>query len=74
MRLPIILTKFIKWRYSHLVTFSLAGASLELFMNFFHVGDARIYRSIRESMSTQKAVAEFEAEKSFFENVVSNDD
>lgn len=64
------LTNFIKWRYSHYVICFTAGASLELFMNFFHVGEANIYRSIRKSLSTSSAEKRFEAEKFLYERVM----
>lgn len=74
MKLPVILANFINRRYSHIVIFSTAGAGLELFMNFFHIGEVNIYRSIKRSLSTTAAQQQFEAEKSIFERVESSDD
>lgn len=56
------------------VIFFLAGAGLEVFMNFFHVGEANIYRSIRKSLSTSRAESQFEAERKIYERIVEEDD
>lgn len=74
MKLPYLLTNYIRWPYSHYLTFSVAGAGLELFMNFFHVGEASIYRSIKKNLSTERAESTFEAEKSVFERVEADDE
>lgn len=74
MKLPDLLINFIKWRYSHLVTFSIAGAGLELFMNLFHIGEANIYRSIKKVASDEKAKSAFEEERRVYESVEIDDD
>lgn len=43
-------------------------------MNFFHVGEANIYRSIRRSLSSSQAEGQFEAERLVFERVNSDGD
>lgn len=43
-------------------------------MNFFHVGEANIYRSINRSLSTSKAESQFEAERLLYEAVISSAD
>lgn len=73
MRLPVPISNFIKWKYSHIVTFFIAGAGLELFMNFFHIGEANIYRSIKKNLSTSEAERRFEAERMLFEKVQASD-
>lgn len=55
--------------YSHYVIFFSSGAGLELFMNFFHVGDASIYRSIKKNISTSRAQEQFEVEREIFEKI-----
>lgn len=57
-------------RRNQYVLFFLGGAGLELFMNFFHVGEANIYRSIRKSLSTSAAESQFEAEKRVYERII----
>lgn len=73
MKLPAQVSNFIRWKYSHIVTFFITGASLELFMNFFHIGEANIYRSIKKNLSTSEAERRFEAERMLFENVEASD-
>lgn len=51
------------------ITLFCAGAGLELFMNFFHVGEANIYKSISRAMSTANAEKQFEAERLLFEKL-----
>lgn len=65
-------TNFIEWRYSHYITCFTAGAGLELFMNFFQVGEANIYRSIKRTLSTTRAEEQFEAERAVFERFQSS--
>lgn len=74
MKLPAPLREFINWKYSHYVTFFSAGAGLELFMNYFHIGEANIYNSIRRSLSTSQAEKQFEAERHLFERVNNSGD
>lgn len=74
MKLPKQIQNFINWKYSHYVSSFCAGAGLELFMNFFHVGEANIYRSINRSLSTSKAESQFEAERLLYEAVISSAD
>lgn len=62
MKLPAQVGKYLDWKYSHYVTFFAAGAGLELFMNYFHIGEANIYRSIRKNLSTSRAQDQFEFE------------
>lgn len=52
------------------ITSFCAGAGLELFMNFFHVGEASIYRSISRNMSTSNAERQFEAERLLYEKFI----
>lgn len=73
MRLPDQVSKFIEWKYSHIVACFIAGAGLELFMNFFHIGEANIYRSIKKNLSTSEAEKRFEAERMLFEKLEGND-
>lgn len=44
-----------------------AGASLELFMNYFHVGEANIYKSIEKRTSDSIAQSRFDMERFIFE-------
>lgn len=60
-----------KYRY---VTFFCAGAGLELFMNFFHIGEANIYRSIERAISTSNAEQQFNSEKQLYESLVMDTD
>lgn len=71
MKLPLAtnLSKLLKWRYSQYVIIFSAGAGLELFMNFFHVGEISIYRSIKRSLSDSRAEEQFLREKSLFETI-----
>lgn len=74
MKLPISIQSYMDWKYSHYVTCFCAGAGLELFMNFFHVGEVNIYRSIKRSLSDSRAESKFEAERLFFEKINSSED
>lgn len=73
MKLPAPISNFIKWKYSHIVIFFTAGVSLELFMNFFHIGEANIYRSVKKNLSSSEAERRFEAERMLFEKVEASD-
>lgn len=57
--------------YIHLPIAFFAGASLELFMNFFYIGEANIYRSIEKNMSDSIAENKFLMEKQIFEELLS---
>lgn len=49
--------------------FFLAGVGLELFMNFFHIGEANIYRSILKNISQEEAERRFLVEKELYETI-----
>ena len=55
--------------YSHYVIFFSTGVGLELFMNFFQVGEVSIYRSIKKNISSSRAQEEFELERELFEKI-----
>ena len=70
LRLPLASQfRSLQWRHGHYVLFFSAGAGLELFMNFFHVGEVNIYRSIKRSMSDSRAIKQFELEKNLYEKI-----
>lgn len=74
MRLPISTSSIFRGRYRYYVTFFIAGAGLEMFMNLFHVGEANIYRSINKSLSTSRAESQFEQERQLYEKIESSED
>jgi low temperature requirement protein LtrA len=57
--------------YSHYVIFFSAGVGLELFMNYFHIGEANIYRSIKKNISASRAQEQFDLEKQIYEHIES---
>lgn len=61
--IPPFVDTFLPPRYRPVVICFFGGAGLELFMNFFHIGEASIYRSILKNMSDTLAQNQFEAEK-----------
>lgn len=63
------LKRVINLPYSHYVIFFTAGAGLELFMNYFYIGEANIYRSIKKNQSASKAQEQFELERQVFEQI-----
>lgn len=69
MRLMYLIKSYLNWKHNHYVTFFCAGAGLELFMNFFHVGEISIYRTIKNRLSETRAQEQFEAERMLLEKV-----
>lgn len=65
-------SKILKPSHGRILTFFVAGAFLELFMNYFHVGEANIYRSIEKNMSNSIAESRFELEKTVYEEILND--
>lgn len=61
--IPPSVEAFLPPRYKPVVLCFLSGAGLELFMNYFYIGEANIYRSILKNTSTSIAENQFEAER-----------
>lgn len=67
------LSQILQKPYMQYGCFFCAGAALEVFMNFFHIGQANIYRSILKNLSDSRAQERFQVEKQLYETINSED-
>lgn len=70
---PNFIKKLIRKPYGIPLIFFATGAGVELFMNYFHIGEANIYNSIRKNLSTSLAQDQFKAEREYYEANIIND-